>query len=964
MDLSSASPLAPRRRYRLRTLALGLLMTALGLSVRVPLPAGAAFTGLKDTDQSGGTVGALSLDEDGARACVGVGARVAVLDVGDPDLPRELLRTDLLPGAVLGCALRGDQLLALTPDFLLSISVAGGIPTLVDRLALPGKASAMAVSGDVAAVIGLKGFVVVDVDPSRPPTVLAHLPELTGLAIAIERGMAAVGQDTGLQLVDLAQPSKPVLKGKMPLGQELGDSTADIVYAVGWAGSTLLVGTETYLAIIDASDPSAPKLAVPLEEAPYISSPSSLVVTGNAIFVIGHLEVLRFDRARLPRLDLVAPHKLPLARWATTAVAIGDRLLVGVAGGLLTLDVGRLRGPERLGTVAAVPYAVDLARYQGGLVVLARQPASLSILDTADPVRPVVLGSLLLAGLSRQVVVSGKLAYVTTTQAGLQVIDLADPVAPRLLGRLDLPGEPEALAASGGLVLVSCGGAGLQTVDVTDPSRPRIIASLPDEAEALAFLTDRLALALGAGLRVIDVKDPASPIVGQLDNVFGSCLLPLTPTLAYACGHDFDGQGGFLVLDLTEPSQPRYQAVATSNAMSLAAGDGYLWLGNAYNITLWSMENLRLPSQRWTLEDAMVSIEVAPGGAWAYGISKEGDLVAFGGRLKAMRQTHHWGEGLGITHDVAAVPGGALVLREGEGQCCETSTLQAYTPLPGGRLLPGGILPLAGSVVAQLAADGAIAAMLVEEMDSFTEVNSRLYLLDTTDPREPTVSGSLVIAGGWNHLATSDGRVVIGGGEGLMEIDVSQPDRPRPGGRLPGELAVHQLAISGDMAYVVSDGALIAVDLGQDGQPRRMGQVALAEPDTHLALMDLVIISDRAYLAFTDFMGRSSPSSIVAIFDLSDPAAPRLLQRISADGVWGLATDGVHLLLSAADGLHIYLPAADGLTELAVLLGRYQGPVAIRDGRFYVAAREAGLISGSFGGSMQAVKVFLPQLGR
>jgi hypothetical protein len=98
---------------------------------------------------------------------------------------------------------------------------------------------------------------------------------------------------------------------------------------------------------------------------------------------------------------------------------------------------------------------------------------TLTVLDVKNPESPQVLGSQVMPGWARDIIVSGGYAYVVsnsiryqTYNGGLQVFDVTDPEYPRIIGSAGTPTMPFDAAVWGNCVYIADGFTGLQILPI------------------------------------------------------------------------------------------------------------------------------------------------------------------------------------------------------------------------------------------------------------------------------------------------------------------------------------------------------------------------------------------------------------------------------------------------------------------------------------------------------------------
>lgn len=170
--------------------------------------------------QFGGAVSVIALD--GRFGYVGVGPRVAVLDLGDPGYPVLAGWSDILPEATRDMALAGGRLVVTGIDddvFVLAIDPATGIPRLEQRLSVPGGAYQVVGGEHHAYATTREGLHVLDVAPGGPARVVGTLAlpavrVLDDLNVVLREDRLYFGErDAGVGIVDVRSPEEPVVFG-------------------------------------------------------------------------------------------------------------------------------------------------------------------------------------------------------------------------------------------------------------------------------------------------------------------------------------------------------------------------------------------------------------------------------------------------------------------------------------------------------------------------------------------------------------------------------------------------------------------------------------------------------------------------------------------------------------------------------------------------------------------------------
>jgi hypothetical protein len=288
----------------------------------------------------------------------------------------------------------------------------------------------------------------------------------------LEGNLLAVGDgNRGLHLVDVTDPTAPVLLGSHP---------------GSWVQQVELVGDRLYVLYLgwprvwafDTGDLSAPVAQWNSCGLPCGLSSTGLDVRNDTVLTsTGQGGVIWLGTDPQGRL-VPSPTVTKAPEPAMSVLAADDVILIGQVGGLA------VAGPE------------------GG-------PAP-------EWVAPDGRGD------AHGVVVVGSRAYVAASFSGLQTFDVSDPLAPVRLGTVPSPGGQSShdfaavgITAHDDVLLLSDGRAGLSFYHLDNPDRPEPFASFRDgfDRSSAVEIADRVgyACADNAGVEIIDLSRPREP---------------------------------------------------------------------------------------------------------------------------------------------------------------------------------------------------------------------------------------------------------------------------------------------------------------------------------------------------------------------------------------------------------------------------------------------------------------------
>ena len=183
-----------------------------------------------------------------------------------------------------------------------------------------------------------------------------------------------------------------------------------------------------------------------------------------------------------------------------------------------------------------------------------------------SPVNPTLVGSYNTTGITYNIKVSGKYAYVADGASGLEIFDITTPFNPALISTYDTAGTAYDVEVVGRYAYVADDTSGLLVIDLEDAGNPRLIGSYntPGNAVALsvvgkyAYVADQT-----GGVLIIDISNPYSPsLISTISATSGDDVY-VRGKYAYIA----DYGGGFKIVDISNPLSP---ALATSTGSGLA----------------------------------------------------------------------------------------------------------------------------------------------------------------------------------------------------------------------------------------------------------------------------------------------------------------------------------------------------------------------------------------------------------
>lgn len=376
--------------------------------------------------------------------------------------------------------------------------------------------------------------------PLHAPAQQAHNIEVVGQIggichpVDVVGNYAYIGEGPNLKILDISNPSQPLLVGRLLLPYLLADVFVS-------SGTAYIVDRD--FRIVDVSKPYSPKLLSVYSTPQPVGN--FVYVSDNVAYVADPVDGVRIiDVSNSSSPTLLGTYDMHYPDHAQGLFVIGDlayvATLVSPQGGALQIvDVSNPFSPTLLGRYDTGDYSYDV-HVSGDLAYVASGESGLQIVDVSSPSLPVLRGSCDTPGRARSVCVAGQTAYVADGTRGLQVIDVADPSRPELRGSYDTPGFVWSVDTSGTLVCLPDWDVGLHIIDASDPSSPTLCNVYPTIGNATSAWVRNSLVYVGVatnvgwlqsgGLQIIDATYPEWP------RFLGSCSLPMEARAVHVSG--------------------------------------------------------------------------------------------------------------------------------------------------------------------------------------------------------------------------------------------------------------------------------------------------------------------------------------------------------------------------------------------------------------------------------------------
>jgi hypothetical protein len=388
-----------------------------------------------------------------------------------------------------------------------------------------------------------------------------------------------------ISIVDVDSPAGIAMKGQWRL-----TSTDENAHFVTVDNQRAFLTTETGLRIIDVSDPQKPVQLGQVElqrwyQGIWLGKP---LVDGASVYLVGASSALYRIDVSNPASPRAVAVTVPVTGPVEMALA-ANRLYVPVGKAIEIFDVSGSAAPVSIGRLDTGDYANDV-KVADGLAYVAGENG-LRIIDVTDPQAPWLVGSAQ-TGKSQKIELRGTLAYVlsyTNNVIAFQVVNISNPVSPTVTYAVnETPGPNIAWALSSSNAFVSVSpGLQVRSYDLSDPERPVRLGETIMAAYDLAvagnycYAAHRL-----SGLVIYNVEDPTRAL--RAGTFYTSTTLAgITERGGYV--YLRDPNNGTHIIDARDPLQPKRVSTYTAaeGARSLLYVGPTFVSGNRAYISTW-----------------------------------------------------------------------------------------------------------------------------------------------------------------------------------------------------------------------------------------------------------------------------------------------------------------------------------------------------------------------------------------
>jgi hypothetical protein len=256
-------------------------------------------------------------------------------------------------------------------------------PVMVNAGVAVSVPNAIAISGNYAFICmngPANGFLVFDISNPALPVQLPNGLPIKPFSIAIAGNYAYVRESATFHIVDISNPNAPVVNSSIAIASGGGGNMNSIAVAGSFA--YVANGPGNNMQIINISNPAIPVITGSVG----LNSPHSVAIAGNFAYVTGN------------------PANKP---------------------GMVTVNISNPAAPVSVDTVATGLSPHLVSRAGTYLYVMPRNNNSMQVFDIRVADAPVLVKSIALAGIVRNLALLGNYAYAVSGNENLQIIRLA-----------------------------------------------------------------------------------------------------------------------------------------------------------------------------------------------------------------------------------------------------------------------------------------------------------------------------------------------------------------------------------------------------------------------------------------------------------------------------------------------------------------------------------------------------------
>ncbi len=556
--------------------------------------------------------------------------------------------------------------------------------------------------------------------------------------------------------------------------------------------------------------------------------------------VVGELVYIAAGRSGLQIVDISNPDSLVLLGFwddnpgfaCGVAVSEGYAYLADGEGGLCVISVADPEHPVEVG-FSDTPFSARKVAVSGDYVYIADGGVirdgfhigqCFRVFFVGDPERPQEIESFITPGTPYDVEISGDFAYVADYDHGLRIFSIDNPGQIREVGFLCREGQAFSVAVSGDYAFLGHGTSGMRVISVADPENPVQVAHYDIDGYVrkvfvsgdYVYLTERV-------LRILSVADPAHPreVANYSAPDYSSCFgvygdLAFIDTKPVPDNPEIPGSA-FCLLSVSDPENQEKQGYySTVGIISDVAVTGdHIYVANGLGgLNVVSVDDREIVGHCQTPGEAE---DVVVAGDYAYVVDVENGL-----RIISVENPEFPGE---------------IGCFETGGESSDVFVSNDY---------------------AYLIDRGVYNGIIYE--------NKGLYIINITDPENPTEAGYYNFRGTLQSVAVSGEFAYVSDGA-LNVLSITDPERITRVDYL--DIYTNRIAVSGEYAYITGDGLQI-LSLADPAHPVEVGIIDTPyQPNSIVIFENYIYLTDDRYRDDIGYVGCD-----LHVLSITDPENP------------------------------------------------------------------------------------------
>jgi len=582
----------------------------------------------------------------GSLVFYGLGNKMQIATFSDPQSPVKIgsvILSDIVEDLVRTSINGTQHIVASGGSKMWLINVQNPtVPSLVaDVEVAPGTTcEGIATSGTYAYVAaGGAGFKIYNISNPTSPSLVASIDSLEYCeSVVISGQYAYIAAGSRSHILDISNPASPTYVGRI---DGYGGYHQYLNVRSGYA---YVCNYDAGFAVVNVTNPSNP---VNVVEIPSGYRTARIIFDGNYAYVaIGDAGVAIYNVVN-PASPVYVTTIQTTGRAASLyygAITIGGTPTGHIfvanrnpAPGISAINVSNPSSPVTTFFLAAVPAATGSAFipfYTNGKVYVAYGSAGLRILDVQNPSNISLLGTAVLGGDSREVVVSGNYAYIAARDSGVYVVDVTDPANPVKIKTLQTP-RARGIAINGSMVYVAASDSGMGIIDISNPSNPVMVGYTGSDVygENISVNGNVAGITDYGQITFYDLTNPVSPIKKGSTGSLSTGNEGFTIKSNYAYVPDGDSLKVFNISDLNSPALVSKIYTGGYGYMAYVEGDYCYVASEGTGVRAINVSNPSVPVEDGYYDDVPQSRGLSANGKYVYVSEKADGLTIYSNDL-------------------------------------------------------------------------------------------------------------------------------------------------------------------------------------------------------------------------------------------------------------------------------------------------------------------------------------------